>query len=353
MLVESIIEVALLLARLALAVVFCMAGVAKLADLPGTRSALRDFGVNSMLAVPLAVALPVFELAVAGGLLPVMSARWAAGLSAAMLVVFMAAMLWNMAQGRRPDCGCFGQTWPDPVGWKTLARNASLFLMSIFVALDPGASLSAPLVELSATQAAGFAFAAALLGLVILQGWFIFRLLRQNGRLMLCIDSLEQHYEEGAPPVWYAPSESLPVGSPAPGFRLPDLAGNLVNLDDLRRLGPPVLLIFVNPTCQSCRALLPEAAAWQRRLSSDLTVVLISQGSPKDNQRMLDGKELDHFLIQRGRELAEAYQVYGTPSAVLVGRQGELLSAVAAGSVSIRRLVTDQVVEPIRSGFPR
>src|SRR5262249_62414682 len=49
----------LLLARLLLAVVFLAAGLAKLADLAGSRQALRDFGVPARLATPLGLLLPL------------------------------------------------------------------------------------------------------------------------------------------------------------------------------------------------------------------------------------------------------------------------------------------------------
>ena len=59
----------LLCARLLLALVFLVAGLAKLADLAGSRQALRDFGVPARLATPLGTLLPLAELVVAVALL--------------------------------------------------------------------------------------------------------------------------------------------------------------------------------------------------------------------------------------------------------------------------------------------
>ena len=58
-------EVALLVARLLLAGVFLVAGVAKLADRAGSRQAIVDFGLPARLATPLGIVLPLAELAVA------------------------------------------------------------------------------------------------------------------------------------------------------------------------------------------------------------------------------------------------------------------------------------------------
>jgi len=50
---------ALLSARLLLAVVFAVAGLAKLADRAGSRQTLIDFGVPALLAKPFGVLLPL------------------------------------------------------------------------------------------------------------------------------------------------------------------------------------------------------------------------------------------------------------------------------------------------------
>ena len=58
-----------LVARLVLVLTFVVAGLTKLADLAGSRQALRDFGVPGKLATTLGVLLPLTELAVAVALL--------------------------------------------------------------------------------------------------------------------------------------------------------------------------------------------------------------------------------------------------------------------------------------------
>jgi hypothetical protein len=55
-------DVALLAARVVLALVFGVAGLAKLADRAGSRQALRDFGVPGWVAHPVGVLLPLVEL---------------------------------------------------------------------------------------------------------------------------------------------------------------------------------------------------------------------------------------------------------------------------------------------------
>jgi peroxiredoxin len=353
MILDSIVEVALLFARLGLTIIFCMAGIAKLSDLEGSKQAVRDFGVPPRLAGPVSVLLPIFELVIAAGLLPLATARYAAAASAGILILFSAAMVALMLRGKRPDCGCFGQAWPDPVSGRTLARNATLLLLSLFVLLAPGPLVSGPFSAVTTGQAAGVLLAAALFGLVAIQSWFIFRLLRKQGRLLLCLETMEQHLEADAPPVWYAPENSLPVGAPAPGFRLPDAQGELHSLEEYFVRGLPVMLVFTSPRCLSCQSIIPELGTWERRFAREMLVVVITQGTPAENEMLLADSSLRHVLFQRLSEVAQAYEVTGTPSAVLVGRQGELLSSVAAGEIAIRRLIREQVVEPIGAGLLR
>src|SRR4051794_17245174 len=95
--------------RVILAGVFAVAGVAKLADRPGTQQSLGSFGVPFR-AVPIgAILLPLAELATAVALIPAPSARWG-GLSALVLMLaFMGGIANAMRQGSAPDCHCFGQ----------------------------------------------------------------------------------------------------------------------------------------------------------------------------------------------------------------------------------------------------
>src|SRR5436305_1632520 len=119
-------SVVVLLARLVLAVVFLVAGIAKLADLAGSRQALRDFGVPAQLADPFGLLLPLAELAVAVALLFPATAWWGAVGALVLLLLFVGGIGYNLAHGRQPDCHCFGQLHSAPAGWPTLIRNLVL-----------------------------------------------------------------------------------------------------------------------------------------------------------------------------------------------------------------------------------
>ena len=90
-------DAALLIARLVLAGVFSLAGVAKLSDIKGSRQAIIDFGVPSAIAAPLGLVLPVAELSVGATLLPASTAWWG---------------LWERLSYSRCSLRASQSTWP-------------------------------------------------------------------------------------------------------------------------------------------------------------------------------------------------------------------------------------------------
>src|SRR2546422_7143520 len=103
--------------------------------------------------------------------------------------------------------------------------------------------------------------------LVCLGCWLGLQFLRQNGRMLLHLEALEQQLAQlqgtRAPASQPAPAPSgprgLPLGSPAPAFELPDLAGGRKSLSDFR--GRKLLLIFFNPRCGFCTRMASDLAA--------------------------------------------------------------------------------------------
>jgi peroxiredoxin/uncharacterized membrane protein YphA (DoxX/SURF4 family) len=338
----------LLVARLALAAVFVVAGVGKLLDPAGSRRAMAGFGVPDILAGPLALALRLAELAVGVLLLPVATAWWASLGALVLLAAFVAAIGVNMARGKAPDCHCFGQLHSEPVGWATLARNGVFAAAALVIAVwgrpDPGPGVTGWLGPLSGGERALLVAGVLVVLAVVIQGWLLVQLMRQNGRLLLRVEALEAGPAAGpaagaVPAARSAPAPGLPVGAPAPGFTLSGLHGERLTLEALRAPGTPVMLVFADPGCGPCSALMPEIGQWQRRADGP-TVVVISRGSIEANRAKAAEHALVTVLLQADYEVAAAYQVAGTPSAVLVNPDGTIGSALAQGTHAIQRLAS-------------
>ena len=180
----------------------------------------------------------------------------------------------------------------------------------------------------------------------------------ENGRLLVRVEALEETIasgggaalspelsQNGAQEVT-RPPEGLPVGSQTPGFTLSGLHGETLTLDSLRVSGKPVMLLFSDANCGPCNALLPEIGRWQAEHVAKLTIALVSRGDPGDNRTKASEHGLTSVLLQQDWEVSQAYQVDGTPSAVLVSPDGTIGSPVAGGAEAIRDLVADAVGAP-------
>lgn len=333
--------VALLGARLALGLVFLIAGVAKGFDVSGTRSAAADFGLPRRFTGAVAFLLPVCELAVAALLVPRVTAAAGAASAALLLGCFAALIGRALIRGEQPDCHCFGQIHSAAAGPKALLRNLALGGLAVFVAAagwhDPGLSATGWVGSLSATQVAGLIGGALLGSAVALLGWFSLQLLRQQGRLLLRIEALEN--SPGSPQADASAPQmpaGLHVGTPAPEFALKTTDGESFSLQTLRERERPIVLIFSDPQCGPCEALLPEVARWQEEYALTVSVALISRGEVDVNEARRLEHGLKLMLLEEEREVSHAYRAYGTPSAVIVTPDGLIASALARGAHEIR-----------------
>lgn len=320
-----------LLARLFLAIVFLVAALGKLADRPGSRNALADFGVPRILAAPVAVVLPVVELAVAALLVPRATARSGAIAAMVLLGVFIVAMGINLARGRQPDCHCFGQLHSAPLGWSTVMRNGAFMGMAAVVFRWGGENPGA-IAPTGAVAWIALATALMALALALIEGWFLLELLPQQGRLLARLETVETSLGVG-------PVVGLPVGEQAPAFELRDTEGKRHSLSALRSSGKPVLLVFTNPDCPPCDALLPEVARWQREYTERVAIAVIGRGSIEVNRAKTERHGLRMVLVQRKREVSESYDIDSTPSAVLVGTDGKIASRIGRGPEEIEALL--------------
>ena len=343
-------DYAVLLARLALSAVFFVAGLAKLADLAGSRAAMAGFGLPALLAAPLGVALPVVELIVAVMLLPAATSRWGAFAALLLLILFAVGIGNVMLRGREADCHCFGQLHSTRVGWPTLGRSVALALAAALVAArEPSGSAPSFLALVGAqSNATLLAITAGAVAAVVLAAmiWFMRQLLRQHGRLLLRLDKLEETLAAQGllpHPAREGTSDGLPVGTPAPSFALPDLQGGTTTLQELLAPALPLMLVFAHPGCTPCAALLPEIGDWQSTHRDALTIAVLSQGAEDQNRLVAAEHGIQRVVLQVEREVADAYEAYGTPSAVLVSTAGLIASPAAQGAPAMRALLESVV----------
>jgi peroxiredoxin/uncharacterized membrane protein YphA (DoxX/SURF4 family) len=313
---------ALIVARLGLAVVFFIAGVAKLADRSGTRRALADFDVPRRLTGPLSLALPAAELAIGAALLFPTTASWGAAGSLLLLALFVVGLTRVLRRGRAPDCHCFGQVHSKPASWDTVARNVLLAIPAAYVALaGPGPSLASWVSDTGATGL--WLTAAATLATLTTIATVV--LWRENRRLQATDDRVAAAHRQ--------------IGALAPHFTLPSTTGRTVSLQNLLADERACLLTFVSPGCGPCKTLLPELARWHDTVTERLALTLVAPVDAVAAEQLAREHALTDVLIDKRSTVMQAYGVMATPCAVLVASDGTVRSAPVAGPVAIESLI--------------
>ncbi len=337
----------ILVARLTVLAVLGYSGLSKLGS-PEVATAAQDFGLSLRIAKWVGRWLAPTELLVAGLLFFGPTAYLGALAAMALFLIFTALIGWNLWQGRKPACACFGEASGQAISNWTLARDlVFMALAAIVVAAGPSGTQKGIVEHMAAVvSAAGPDTALALIGL--LQAAILLGLWARRGAPV------------ASPRVMFpAPSGvatalttiGWPPGTLAPGFDLPSLDGKRVTLQDLVAEDRNVLLLFTDPNCRPCSALLPEIAQWQERHGEALTIVLVSRRSAFENRAKAEELGMRNVLLQGGAEVAEAYQAEATPVAVIVDGNRRIASRIATGAVEIRQLV-EAWVERARRDAP-
>lgn len=326
--------------RVLLAGTFALAAATKVRGRRTFADTVREFGVPGRLAPAVAMLVPVAELVVAAALLPARTAAWGAAAAAALLAAFTIAVATNLALGRSPDCGCFGEVSRGPIGPRTIVRNLGLLTVAaaVLAAGRRADTISGAAWALRLTAVEGVLVGCAALG-AGLAAWKVLKV--WNGRRAVP-DGGAPVSARPAPAPSYVPRPTapggLPVGAAAPPFALETLDGGSASLASLLAAGRPLLLVFVDPRCERCGELLPEIAEWQRDRAASCTVALLTRYSLAENRANAGRHGLGHVLLQRGREVMDAYRADATPSMVAVLADGTIASPLARWAVEMRAL---------------
>lgn len=338
-------EVSVLLARVLIAIIFAVSGVAKLVSLRESRRSVLEFGVPGAIAGVATSLLIAVELNVPLLILPVATAQYGGMIALALLAIFCIAIAINLLLHRRPQCNCFGQLHSAPIGWQMLVRNIAFGMVAAAVVVktrDEGALSAIGWAQSLGTGSLVFLVlsSVAFVLLVVIAACLV-QIVRQQGRVLLRLEALERAagVQPGQAEQPVTPEIGLPLGTKAPEFVLGGLDGARTGLADLLSRNKPVLLVFSHPGCKPCQSLLPDIAGWQSDHEEDLTIAVISEGAAAAHRAYARKRHIRRLLLQEGREIAERYLAYGTPSAVVVAANGTIASHLAQGTDSIRSLV--------------
>ncbi len=123
-------------------------------------------------------------------------------------------------------------------------------------------------------------------------------------------------------------------GDRAPEVRLPSLDGKTIDLASFR--GSPAAILFWNPNCGYCRQVLDRVRAWESENRDAPKLLIVSTGSADENRAQGFRAPV---VLDSDFAAAASFGVSGTPSAVVVDRDGVIASEVAAGGDNVVHLL--------------
>lgn len=343
----------LILIRLALAVTLAIAGVAKLRDIRRFASALKEFGIPALLVKPVGYGLPYVELGIAILLLPSTTAWPAAVAASGLLALFTLAIATHLVQGHRPACNCFGESSTTPIDAMTLVRSATLLACAMLIAISgrhvEAHSVTQWMADLLSRPEVVAVLLLAIIAMLSAGTYLMLEIMRQQGRLMLRMDTLEYRLDNSGAvvPAVNSPLQGLEVGSLAPRFSAERIEGGAASLDAMLQLGLPVILVFSDPECGPCNVMEPRLTKWEQALDTQVTIILVSRGESQQNIARLGLNRPQHMILQADREIAYLYKSFVTPSAVRINAAGLVDSYLALGEAAIDELIHEASSTPI------
>ena len=189
--------------------------------------------------------------------------------------------------------------------------------------------------------------------LIAIGTWLAYELVRQNGRILLRLEAIEQQIGPGAGPRAGAKRQEaggLPLGTVAPDFELPDLTGVRRKLSEFREQN--VLLIFFNPQCGFCTKMAADLAALPADGGDQRAVpVVVTTGDAEENRKLVERYGIRCLvLLQEQMEVAAKYRAQGTPMGYRIDGAGRIASELAVGAEPLLRLATTLAPDPIEPG---
>lgn len=117
-------------------------------------------------------------------------------------------------------------------------------------------------------------------------------------------------------------------GDMAPVFELENLEGGTVALEDLR--GKGVMLNFWGSWCEPCKDEMPDMNAVHEQNLQGVEIVAVNIGeSPYIVNNFVDRYEVTFpILLDRDKEVTDAYSVNDIPSTFLIDEHGEIVKKI-------------------------
>src|SRR5215471_7446736 len=173
--------------------------------------------------------------------------------------------------------------------------------------------------------------------LIAVGAWLGYQLIRQNGRILLRLEAIDKRLSprgDDKP----KKERGLRIGTVAPDFELPDLAGERHTLSEFR--GKDLLVIFFNPKCGFCTKMADDLAALPLDGENGRAVpVVVTTGDREDNLQLVGRHGIRcTVLSQKEMEVASQFHAQGTPMGYRIDNEGRIASELTIGAQELLKL---------------
>jgi peroxiredoxin len=186
--------------------------------------------------------------------------------------------------------------------------------------------------------------------LIAIGTWLVYQLARQSGRILLRLDSIEKQIGLRKDPRATKRREAggLPLGTAAPDFELPDLAGVRHKLSEFH--GRNVLLLFFNPSCGFCTKMAADLAALPLEGGDQQAIpIVVTTGDLEQNRKLVEQYGIRCVVLrQEQMEVASQFRAQGTPMGYRIDAAGRIASALAVGAEPLLNLAAAPELHQLR-----
>jgi len=114
----------------------------------------------------------------------------------------------------------------------------------------------------------------------------------------------------------------------APDFQVEDIFDNQITLSEFKGK-KPVLVIFWATWCTYCAQELPDLKTFYREQKDKVEIIVITSGESKEIVRDYIKEKNVNFpmFLDKNRAVWNTYAIRGTPTHVLVGKNGNVITA--------------------------
>jgi peroxiredoxin len=183
-----------------------------------------------------------------------------------------------------------------------------------------------------------------------------YQLLRQQGRILLRLDDLENSATRGLGTEGGCAElqpMGLRVGAQFPAFHYPDLAGRVVGLKDFE--GGRALLVHWSAECGFCAAIAKDLVLLEDAFTkAKVQLVLLSRDDASTSRKQAKqlGLRSPILLAKDGSEARELFYNFGTPAAYLLDEQGRVAHGLVVGSGGVLSLARQAITRTERKRLP-